>query len=194
VRSSRRSRSAPRVAAGADLHAQTAEPATATTIEQALIEHACSTPPAVALDPATHDECLQARLTALRADFGHDLARLAAAERRAIDSSCAQIRGTQGRDGYLDCLSRQLAAIHNRRSPTRAAASAPASVVDPAAAAPVVASTASASDVATPSPRPWLLLDARAGAGRGRHRRRGDRRAACATRLPGLRDACGNHR
>ena len=99
-------------AVGAAPRAQT-DSAIPTTIEQALMERACSTPPVVALDPDKHEECLQARLGALRADFGRDLGRLSAAERRKIDSACAPVRGI-GREAYLDCLASQLALAQRR--------------------------------------------------------------------------------
>jgi hypothetical protein len=110
-------------ALGAVLHAQTPADAVPTPIEQALIERACSMPSAIAAGADKHDECLHARLAAVRADFGNNLGRLSAAERRKIDSACGQIgTGNQGRDGYLDCLARQLAIVRNRWSTTRTAA------------------------------------------------------------------------
>jgi hypothetical protein len=99
-------------AIGAAPRAQT-DGAIPTTIEQALMERACSSPPVVALDPDKHEECLQAKLGALRADFGRDLSRLSAAERRKIDSACAPARGI-GREAYLDCLASQLVLAQRR--------------------------------------------------------------------------------
>ena len=124
------------VAAGglrADLRGAIPDPAIATPIEQALIEQACSTPPAVAIDPDKHDECLHEKLTSLRADFGRDLSKLSSGDRRRIDAACEQIRGAEGREGYLTCLASQLAALQARLNRGRSAAveAAPAAVVSP---------------------------------------------------------------
>jgi hypothetical protein len=129
-------------ALGAAPRAQT-DSATPTTIEQALMERACSTPPVVALDPDKHEECLQAKLGELRADFGRDLTRLSAAERRKIDSACTPIRGI-GREAYLDCLAGQLVLVQRRLGRGReAAASSTAAVAElpavPVTSAPVAA-------------------------------------------------------
>ena len=126
-----------------------------TAIEQALTEHACSETLATALDSTKHDECLHAKLAALRADFGRDLGRLSVGERRTIDSTCAQLRGGQGRDAYLDCLNGQLTTILNRRKRSSNAAAAPAAE---AAAAPVAEATSNA-EPTVPS-RAWIAVAA----------------------------------
>ena len=120
---------------GAAAGARTADRAIATTIEQALIERACSTPLSVAVDSDKHEECLEAKLNGLRADFGRDLSRLSAAERRKIDSACAPIRGIEGREGYLDCLASQLVLVQRRWSRGREGAASPAAVAETSAAA-----------------------------------------------------------
>jgi hypothetical protein len=136
----------------ADLRGAIPDPAIATPIEQALIEQACSAPPAIAIDPDKHDECLHAKLTSLRADFGRDLNKLSSGDRRRIDAACEQIRGAEGREGYLSCLASQLTALQARWNRGRGAAAETAQVAaassDPqlvAAAAPAPGSNASPS-------------------------------------------------
>jgi len=142
----------------ADLRGAIPDPAIATPIEQALIEQACSAPPAIAIDPDKHDECLHAKLTSLRADFGRDLNKLSSGDRRRIDAACEQIRGAERREGYLSCLASQLTALHARWNRGRGAAAETAQVAaaspDPqwvAAAAPAPGSNASPS-------RTWVVV------------------------------------
>ena len=91
-----------------------------TAIEQALIEHRCRTTVAAGA-PGTdaYQECPGVQLLSLRTDFGRDLSRLSAAQRRSIDAACSTIRESQGRDGYVDCLSGQLVTLSNRRNRTK---------------------------------------------------------------------------
>jgi hypothetical protein len=119
-----------------------------TAIEQALMEHACrATLPTGALEGDVHEACLRSQLVVLRADFGRDLGRLSASDRRALDSACGEIRANQGRDAYLDCLRAQLTSLRDRRNRGRAApteatalppspASAPSTTAAPLAPAP----------------------------------------------------------
>src|SRR5262249_15508986 len=88
-------------------------------IEQALIERVCN----AALE-AAHDQCMAAKLTALRADFGRDLGKLSATDRRSLDDACNQARTLEGRDAYITCLDAQLARIRARMTKPRAAAAA----------------------------------------------------------------------
>ena len=100
----------------------------AAAIEQALIEHACrSQLPGVAGEEA-YQECLSTRLRSLRADFGCDLARVSAAQRKAVDSACSAARAAEGCGAYLECLTLQLVSIRDRRS--KANPSAPQEPVD----------------------------------------------------------------
>ncbi len=100
----------------------------AAAIEQALIEHACrSQLPGVAGEEA-YQECLSTRLRSLRADFGRDLARVSAAQRKAVDSACSAARAAEGCGAYLECLTLQLVSIRDRRS--KANPSAPQEPVD----------------------------------------------------------------
>src|SRR5262245_40412644 len=93
-------------------------------IEQALIERVCS----AALE-AAHDQCISAKLTTLRADFGRDLSKLSVADRRSLDDACIQVRTLEGRDAYIGCLDGQLTKIRARMTKARPAAAAPAATV-----------------------------------------------------------------
>jgi hypothetical protein len=79
-------------------------------VEQALIEYRCR----VARKEMS-EECLTAQLLALRTDFGRDLNRLSAAERRTTDSVCNKTLAARGREAYVQCLSDQLVALRERR-------------------------------------------------------------------------------
>jgi hypothetical protein len=104
-------------ALGAVLQVGTPEPSAATPIEQALIEHVCSVVPSGgAPESDRYLVCLRAQLLSLRTDFGRDLSRLSASERRNLDSVCNEIRTASGRDAYLDCLGAQLTLLRSRRS------------------------------------------------------------------------------
>jgi len=104
------------MAFGAELQVRTPDPNGSTVIEQALIEHVCgATQSARARVTDAYDECLKAQLLLLRADFGRDLSRLSASERRTLDAVCSNPRATRGRDAYVACLSAQLVVLHNRR-------------------------------------------------------------------------------
>jgi hypothetical protein len=144
---------------GANLRAAVSDPAIASPIEQALIEQACSTPPAIAIDADKHDECLHAKLASLRADFGRDLGRLSSGDRRRIDAACEQIRGAEGREGYLTCLASQLATLQVRLNRGRSAAAEPAAVAVASLEAPVVniAAPAPSSSGSSPSGT-WVVV------------------------------------
>jgi hypothetical protein len=104
-------------ALGAGQQAGTSEEAAATPLEQALIEHVCSVvPPSGGPESDRYLVCLRSQLSSLRADFGRDLGRLSAADRKTLDSVCNRVRNAQGRDAYLDCLGAQLLSIRNKRS------------------------------------------------------------------------------
>jgi flagellar biosynthesis GTPase FlhF len=90
-------------------------------IEQALIERVC-----IAALEAAHDQCVGAKLTALRADFGRDLSRLSVADRRSLDDTCLQARTLEGRDAYIACIDGQLTKIRARMTKGRPAAAAAA--------------------------------------------------------------------
>jgi hypothetical protein len=129
---------------GAGLQVATSDPGSATAIEQALIEQACSTTrTAGAPDTDAYHECLSAQLLSLRNDLGRDLGRLSSAERRTLDSVCSDIRAAGGREAYLECLSARLTSLRNRRksatpSPSPGTALTPPPVIAPASPAPPV--------------------------------------------------------
>ena len=78
---------------GAVLQVATPESSPPTPIEQALMEHVCSVvPPGGAPESDRYLACLRTQLLTLRTDFGRDLSRLSAAERRTLDSMCNEVR------------------------------------------------------------------------------------------------------
>jgi flagellar biosynthesis GTPase FlhF len=102
---------------------ETAEEAAPTPIEQALMEHVCSVVPAGGAPEADrYLVCMKSQLLSLRTDFGRDLSRLSAPERKAADAACNEIRATSGRDAYLDCLGNQLAIFRSKRNRGNASA------------------------------------------------------------------------
>ncbi len=95
----------------ATLHAQEAPPA---ILEIALAERACDlTLPKTAPAP-DRSACADAQLAALRADFGANLARLSADDRRKLDAACGGLSTTLARERYLDCVNAQLATVRER--------------------------------------------------------------------------------
>ena len=137
-------------ALGAAQQAGTSEETAATPIEQALIEHVCSVvPPSGGPESDRYLVCLRSQLSSLRADFGRDLGRLSAADRKTLDSVCNRVRNAQGRDAYLDCLGAQLLSIRNKRSrgtsppaPEAAPLPTPAEIAAPGGAPPALPPTA----------------------------------------------------
>jgi hypothetical protein len=101
---------------------ETAEEAAPTPIEQALMEHVCSVVPAGGAPEADrYLVCMRSQLLALRTDFGRDLSRLSAPERKAADAACNEVRAASGRDAYLDCLGNQLTILRGKRNHGNAA-------------------------------------------------------------------------
>ena len=96
-----------------------------TPLEAALIDHTCV---ATQLDVA--QTCRSNQLLTLRTNFGRDLRRLSAAERKTVDSACSTLNETRGRDAYVACLSTQLTELIRRRS--RATPTPPAGATAPA--------------------------------------------------------------
>jgi hypothetical protein len=123
-----------------------------TPIEQALGDHACrSGASSVSIRVQSYQDCLGSELLGLRSAFGHDLARLTAAERKTVDSRCAPLQAS-GPDGYVACLSRELEPLRLRRGRLVAQA-APQAHAAPAASL-VAALEASADVVPEPPPVP----------------------------------------
>jgi flagellar biosynthesis GTPase FlhF len=128
------------------------DPNVPTAIEQALMDHVCRATNAVAgAEADVYQACLAAQLTILRADFGRDLSKLSAGDRRRMDAACSRIRNDQGRDAYVACLNDQLAALRARRK----GAARPTDTAPPTGplAAPSPADSAP-SDTAAPLPPP----------------------------------------
>jgi len=121
-----------------------------TVKEQALMEHTCRLVQAGPSHDA-YQQCLAARLRSLRADFGPDLTELSTAARAKIDAACSQAQTMRDREGYLDCLSAQLAArsaaATRAAPPTQTATAAPA---PDAAPLPVDAAPPEASGLTSP--------------------------------------------
>ena len=112
-----------------------AEPAPS-AIEEALIERDCGPMhPAGSLETPAYLECRRTQLLSLRNDFGRDLRRLSAAQRRTIDAACSDLRESQGQDAYVACLSSRLMALRPHASGARVDAASnlsPASSATPA--------------------------------------------------------------
>ncbi|HMJ81997.1 MAG TPA: DnaJ domain-containing protein [Vicinamibacterales bacterium] len=87
-----------------------------TAIERALMERECVATETVSAESYAHQHCLDAKLLWLRNDFGRDLSRLSALDRRRIDAACSRLRASDQREAYLDCLSAQLTVVHNRQN------------------------------------------------------------------------------
>jgi DnaJ-domain-containing protein 1 len=87
-----------------------------TAIERALMERACVATETVSAESYGHQRCLDAKLLSLRSDFGRDLSRVSAPDRRRIDAACSRLRASDQREAYLDCLSAQLAVVHDRQN------------------------------------------------------------------------------
>jgi hypothetical protein len=187
---------------------QAAEQSAPTPVEQALMEHWCSATRATSAgDAGAYPICLSAQLQLLRSDFGRDLSRLTASERRSLDSVCNRIRTAEGRDAYVGCLGTQLVALRNRRirsapPPVQPAApAAPAAAAD-AATVPPVQPGAAATSVRTSrgSPVIWIgaLLGTAVLAAGGtvlmKRRRPSARCRTCGLQLQGRGDLCPNCR
>lgn len=133
------------LAAGAvDARSQTppAEPPPPTPIEDALLEHACGAmhPPG-SIETEAYLDCRKNRLLYLRAEYGRDLRRLTATERKTVDAACSEVRLLRGQDAYVTCLQVQLAALPGHKTQAPVAATA-AAVPAPASPPPVAAAPA----------------------------------------------------
>ena len=110
-------------AAPAKLYAGAQETLPSTAIERALTERICDGLFAARpTDLAGHESCVADQLTALRADFGRDLSRLSASDRRKLDATCSPLEKAESRERYLDCVNAQLTALRERLHRGRAAA------------------------------------------------------------------------
>ncbi|MBM3773412.1 MAG: hypothetical protein FJW27_19405 [Acidimicrobiia bacterium] len=100
------------VVAGAQGASDTLTP---TPLEQALMEHNCRVPGQAMLPADLQEVCLRDQLTYLRAEFGRDLRKLPAADRRTIDRACSALRVERGRDEYIACLADRLTRVTKAR-------------------------------------------------------------------------------
>jgi hypothetical protein len=137
-------------ALGAVLQVAAPEPSPPTPIEQALMEHVCSVVPSGgAPESDRYLACLRTQLLGLRADFGRDLSRLSAAERKAVDAACNEVRTSSGREAYLTCLSGQLNTLRSRRNRGRGVAPPPVVPPPPAESAAIVTPAAAANEASS---------------------------------------------
>jgi len=97
---------------------KTADRRAATALESLLAAHVCGQPKS--LDPKDQDareDCVGEQRLALRADFGYDLGRLTAAERRRLDATCSRFRTNYGVEPYLNCLTHGLVSLRATWTP-----------------------------------------------------------------------------
>lgn len=110
-----------------------------TPLEQAVMEHNCRVPGQAMATREAYETCLALQLTALREEFGVDVKKLSAAERRTIDKACSALRIERGRDAYVACLSERLLALivaRGHQPPSRIAAASAGAPVTPELAVP----------------------------------------------------------
>ena len=125
---------------------ETAEQAAPTPIEQALMEHTCSVvPPGGAPESDRYLACLRTQLLSLRTDFGKDLGRISAVDRKTMDAACNEIRTASGREAYLDCIGNQLTVLRSKKR---------ANVPIPAAGATTETAEAAVAPPPAPAPAP----------------------------------------
>ena len=141
-------------------------------LERALAERACGVAVYSSITQTDDDgSCVSRQLATLRADFGRDLGELSVRERRGVDSACGRLNTPESREGYLDCVNAQIAALregrskpgqvrgsaHARLSPSVAAAPAPATEPrEPASTAIILAVLTGAAVLAAGAV--WLIL------------------------------------
>jgi hypothetical protein len=127
----------------------TQEPLVPTAIEQAIAEYRCTAAQTAGTQAASvYDVCLNGQFDSLRDDFGRNLSRLSAGERRTIDTICNKVPASVDREAYVKCLSDQLVVLRNRRgpaSPPAAAAAAASAAADTSSPESVPAASAPAS-------------------------------------------------
>jgi hypothetical protein len=140
---------------GGQIAAQDTDPPT--PIEQALIDRACSMQALSPLDRETREECYRLRLITLRSDFGKNLSKVSAADRKKLDSTCGPAQQAARREAYLDCLSSELTAIQNRKRPRTAPAAATEAPAAVPTEVPAVAETPPAAET-TASSSPLLMI------------------------------------
>jgi hypothetical protein len=86
-----------------------------TAIELAVTQFRCHVTDTLSASTDAQRECVDAQILSIRSDFGRDLARLSAPDRRSMDAACSGLRPAEQREAYLLCVSDQLTAVHNRQ-------------------------------------------------------------------------------
>lgn len=111
-------------------------------IEQALMDHTCRPARLGTVDTEAYEACLRGRLQSLRNDFGVNLKRLTAPERKSLDALCSKFRLDREREDYVQCIGDQLVVLRERWNKGKVPA--PAATADAAPAA---------TDSAVPAPQ-----------------------------------------
>jgi hypothetical protein len=106
-----------------------------TSIERGLIERACKN----SAPTDVNERCREDKLTGLRADFGKDLTKVKADDRKKVDAACTPLladAALRGKEPYFECMLAQLTALKNKgRKTANAVAPEPAAGASDAPAA-----------------------------------------------------------
>jgi hypothetical protein len=185
-------------ALAAAIQAAVPPPGDPTPLEHALVEYRCSTAERFSPGTYAYSLCYDRYLPQLRASFGVDLARLPAADRRAINDVCGEPSAAAGREAYVRCLDTQLTAVRERMAAARPGPPLPQD--DAVAEAPLPAPVSpSAPDAAVSASATWWIGGAVAIAGLGAAGAVAARRSrkpaavtcrACGGEVPGAGDLC----
>jgi hypothetical protein len=93
-----------------------------TPVERGLVERACKD----TADAAANQTCRDEKLVGLRADFGKDLSKVKADDRKKVDATCTPLladAALKGKEPYFECMLAQLTALKTKgRKPANAAA------------------------------------------------------------------------
>src|SRR5436190_4753953 len=94
-----------------------------TTIERGLVDRACKD----SVDQAdVNEKCREEKLVSLRTDFGKDLGKVKADDRKKVDATCTPLladSALKGKEPYFECMLAQLTALKTKgRKPANAAA------------------------------------------------------------------------
>ena len=93
-----------------------------TSIERGLIERACKDSTA---QTDVNEKCREEKLAGLRADFGKDLTKVKADDRKKVDATCTPLladAALKGKEPYFECMLVQLTAVKNKGRKTATAA------------------------------------------------------------------------
>src|SRR5436190_24203005 len=93
-----------------------------TTIERGLVDRACKD----SVDQAdVNEKCREEKLVSLRTDFGKDLGKVKADDRKKVDATCTPLladSALKGKEPYFECMLAQLTALKVRGRKTANAA------------------------------------------------------------------------